>query len=549
VTGNSRAGRNLARGAGAVGALLALLLTGCSDPAPALLPVPAPATSGLEPSVIRAVQQAQARFERIAAAKPGAQALAEAYGELAMTYHAQSLLPPAEAAYADARLLAPGDARWPYLLGHLYNDSSRVPEALRAFESALALDRDSVPILFSLGESYLQHGDLDAAQTMYDRLSGMPEARAAALTGLGKVALAKHQYVLAVTDLEEALQLWPSAARLRQPLATAYQGLGQRAKAEEVLRQYSVDGFEPEVADPLADSLGAKVAASRALLRRGQRFGRSMRFDLAEPAFRAALEADPGNAEAAANLGVALANLDRLAEARDALAQSLRLDGHSALAHLSLGVVQDRLGADDAAGAQYAAALALEPANADALVYLADLKMRTGRPSDAQALYGRALALVPGSSRIVLSLALAQVKAGRYGDARRQLEDGLKAHPQNREIANALVRILATAPDAAVRSASEALQLGRNLFESTHNPADGEAYAMALAESGSFDQAVLLQRETMIVLEHTDNAARKPFAERNLHLYEQHRAAREGWAADDPGMQPRSPAARRAKDA
>jgi tetratricopeptide (TPR) repeat protein len=444
-------------------------------------------------------------------------------------------------------LLAPHDWRWPYLLGHLYNDSSRVPEALAAFEAARALDPHNVPILFSLGEAYLQHGDLDKAQLVYEKMLPYGSANAAALTGLGKVALAKREYQLAVNDLEEALKLWPSATRLWQPLAMAYQGLGERAKAQQALARYSVEGYEPEVADPMADALGEKVAASRALMRRGQRFGRAMRFDLAEPAFRAALEADPKSAEAAANLGVALANLGRLDEARAALAESLKLDEGSALAHLSLGVVLDRQGQDQAAMAQYAAALRAQPANIEAAVYLADAMMRRGLVDDAVRTYRSALAHETGSVRIELSIAMALVKAGRYAQAHRALEDAIQAHPDNPEVVNALARILATAPAPGVRDGARALHLIEPLFQKTRNPIVGETYAMALAETGKFEQAALLQRESIIVFEHTGGAYRKPFLERNLALFEHRQPAREGWAADDPVFQPRSPAAQLAK--
>src|SRR5262249_6945095 len=160
-------------------------------------------------------------LDRVAAGKPTDAELANAYGELAMTYHAQSLVPAAEAAYVDARILAPNDKRWAYLLGHLYNDSSQVDKALKTFEAALALDGNDVPILFSLGEAYLKHGDFDKARTMYEKLESIPDARPAALAGLGKVALAKHQYKEAAQYLEEALKLAPGATRLRQPLAMA----------------------------------------------------------------------------------------------------------------------------------------------------------------------------------------------------------------------------------------------------------------------------------------------------------------------------------------
>ena len=520
----------------------------CSEPARPLLPIPPPNTADLEPSVRAAIARTQAQFDQIAGAKPDAAELANAYGELAMTYHAHGMVPSAEAAYLDARSLAPRDKRWPYLLGHLYNDAGRLPEAIPAFEAALKIDSSDAPTLLSLGEAYLQHGDFDKAETMYKRLESNPDARAAAMTGLGKLALAKHRYKEAVDYLEGALSLSPGSSRLRQPLATAYQALGETAKAQQNLRQYSVDGAEPEVADPLADALGAKVAASRVLLRRGQRFGKAGRFDLAEPAFRAAVEADPDNGEALANLGISLANLGRLDEAERSLRESLKKDDSLALAHFSLGVVLDRQGLDQTAAAEYTAAVDRDPSNIQARVYLADLRMRMGLSEEAARLYTQALERSPNSPRLELSLAFANIRAGQFNQARKVLEAALKEQPGNPEIINTLARVLATAPSAPVRDGQRALELSKALFESTKSPEVGQTYAMALAETGRFDQAAVLQRETIIVFEHTRGGAQnKPFLERNLAQYLQRKATRQGWAADDPVFRPRSPAAQLAK--
>jgi tetratricopeptide (TPR) repeat protein len=526
-------------------ALCAALACGCHPAAQDLVPVPAPDATDLEPSVRKALELARAQLDRVARSHPSDVDLGNAYGELAMTYQAQSLVPAAEAAYIDARLLAPRDKRWPYLLGHLYNDASRVPEAIAAFEATLAIDGRDSPALFSLGEACLQHGDFDKARAAFTKLQSDPDARPAALAGLGKVALATHQYQEAVDKLEQALRLSPSSARLRQPLAMAYRGLGDAAKAEQALRQYSANGMEPGIADPMAEALDAKVAASRVLVRRGQRFGKLGRFDLAEPAFRAAVEADPGNADAIANLGISLANLGRLEEAQRRLSESLALDDGNALAHFSLGVVLDRQGQDAAAIAQYRAALAHEPDNLQARVYLADAQMRAGVTQDAAAQYREALRLMPDSPRMQMSLAMALVKAGRFAEARQVLEESLKQHPGQPELVNALARILATAPQAGVRDGKRALDLARELFKATKDPDVGQTYAMAMAEAGSFDQAVVLQKETLIVFEHTGGESRKPFLQKNLARYEHHQASREGWAEDDPVFQPRSPAARK----
>jgi tetratricopeptide (TPR) repeat protein len=529
--------------------LAAISASGCPQLRPELRPLPVVDTTDLEPSVRSALARARAQFDRVAESKPKASELAGAYGELAMTYQAQSLVAPAEAAYVNARALAPADKRWPYLLGHLYNDASRVPEAISAFEAALAIDGRDSPILLSLAEAYLQHGEFEKARTMYTKLRSDRNAQAAALAGLGKVAVATHQYKEAVGYLEEALKLSPGASRLRQPLAMAYRELGDRASAEQNLRKFDAGGMEPGVADPLAEALDEKVAASRTLVRRGQRFGRAGRFDLAELAFRAAVEADPNNADAVANLGISLANLGRLAEARQRLEQSLSMDGTDALAHFSLGVVLDRQGQDALAMNQYREALGRDPANLQARVYLGDAKMRVGQADEAVALYRQELAQAPDSLRMRLSLAMANVKAGHYGEARKILEAALKAQPGNPEIINSLARLLATAPEAGVRDGSRALQLSKALFESTRDPDVGQTYAMALAETGDFDQATLLQRETIVVFEHTRGEMLKPFLQKTLARYEQRKPAREGWAAQDPLFQPRSPAARLAKAA
>jgi tetratricopeptide (TPR) repeat protein len=299
------------------------------------------------------------------------------------------------------------------------------------------------------------------------------------------------------------------------------------------------------VSDPIVDALSEKVAVSRVLLRRGQRFGKEGRFDLAEQAFRAAVASDPSNAEAIANLGISLANLGRTEEARDRLVESLRMDDTIALAHFSLGVVYDRQGADASAIEQYRAAIKHDPNNVQAVVYLADATLRTGAALEAAHWYRQALAKAPDSTRISHALAMALIKAGRHAEARKVLESALSAQPGNAELLNALARLLATAPDAAVRDGRRALEMAKSLFEATRSLAVGQTYAMAFAEIGNFTEAVKLQQETIIGYERSGTPVDKSFLARNLVAYQQHRPAREGWSREDPVFQPRSPAAAR----
>ena len=522
-----------------------LCLAACESPVGDLTPIPATDTSKLEAAVRNRITAAHAEFDRIASRSPPRAELAAAYGELAMVYHAQDLPTPAEVAYANARRLSPRDKRWPYLLAHLYADASQLPQAIQTFEAVLAIDPDDAPTRIYLGQLYLQGGELDKAKASFEKAKANKDARAAALAGLGKTALAAAQYKEAAENLEEALKLWPNASRLRQPLAMAYRGLGDTAKAQANLARHVAKGPEPGLADPIVDEMSSRVVVSRVLLRRGQQFGRDGRYDLAEQAFRAAVASDPVSAEARANLGISLANVGKVDEAREQLAESLRLDDSNALARFSLAVVYDRLGEDRAAREHYLVALRQDPDNVQALVYLADLSLRAGAPDQAAGYYRRALEKSGHSTRIALSLAMALVKSGRHAQARKTLEDALAAEPRSAEVLNALARVLATAPQAQVRDAPRALALSQKLFEATRSLAVGQTYAMALAGNGRFDEAAKLQGETIIGYERSKTPVDPAFLAHNLRLYQQRRPAREGWPPQDPAFQPRSPAAAR----
>ena len=526
-------------------ATLLAFVAGCDKP-PDLLPMPKTDLSAVEPAVRNRIAAANAEFETAAKSDPSSAGLARAYGELAMVYHAQDLTAPARVAYMNARRLDPQDKRWPYLLAHLYADQGNIPEAIKYFEIVRTIDRSYVPAEIYLGQMYLLNGELDRARASFEKARGDKDGEAAALAGLGKVALAGNLYKEAAALLEEALKLRPNASRLRQPLAMAYRGFGDVAKAKATLAQFAADGSEPGVPDPIVDAMSEKVVVSRVLLRRGQRFGKDGRFDLAERAFRAAVASDPTNAEALANLGISLANLGRIDEAQKSLIESLRLDDSSSVAHFSLAVVYDRRGDDASAIAQYRAAVAQDPSNLQATVYLADAVMRTGSPLDAAGWYRQALAKDPGSARIALSLAFALIKAGGYGDARTVVESALSHEPQNAELINTLARLLATAPPPEVRDAKRALTMAKSLFEANPILTVGQTYAMALAESGNFTEAVKLQQETMIGYERSGMPVDNAFLAQNLAAYLQHQPARAGWSAEDPVFRPRSPAAARA---
>lgn len=522
-------------------ALLALVASQC-DNQPDLLPMPATDLSMVELAVRNRIAAANAEFNTRTRSKTSSADLARAYGELGMVYQAQDLTTPAEVAYMNAHRLDPHDKRWPYLLAHLCADQGRVSEATTYFEIVRDIDPAYVPAEIYLGQMYLLNGDLDKARSIFEKARGDKEGKAAALAGLGKVALTAGHYQEAAVLLEEALRISPSASRLRQALAMAYRGLGDPARARANLAQFAVDGQEPGVPDPIVDAMSDKLVVSHVLLRRGQRFGKEGRFDLSEAAFRAAVASDPTNAEALANLGISLANLGRTEEAQKNLIESLRIDGDSAVAHFSLGVIYDRQGDDAAAIAQYRSAIERDPNNIQATVYLADAIMRTGGSLDAARWYRQALSKEPRSTRIALSLAFALIKAADHVEARKVLETALSLQPEA-ELINALARLLATTPASEVRDGARALMMAKSLFEKNSSLEVGQTYAMALAETGNFAKAAEIQQDIITSYERSGIPVDKSFLAQNLTAYRRSQSVREGWSAEDPVFRPRSPAA------
>jgi hypothetical protein len=147
--------------------------------------------------------------------------------------------------------------------------------------------------------------------------------------------------------------------------------------------------------------------------------------------------------------------------------------------------------------------------------------------------------------RANLSLAFALVRSGQWAAARGGLERELARDPLHAGVASALVRVLAAAPEDAVRSGARAVELGRALHERNQSPDVALSYAMALAETGQFDAALALQERTVAAAGSAWPEVVRRFALRLAAEYRQSRPAREPWPPGDPAFSPRSPAAAR----
>jgi len=198
------------------------------------------------------------------------------------------------------------------------------------------------------------------------------------------------------------------------------------------------------------------------------------------------------------------------------------------------------MGKEEMAIAHFRQALQLDSGLAAAHFQLANLLMRRGNDSEAGEEYAAVVALEPQNGFARLMQAMAAVHAGAYSQARSLLEEAAVALPKDPDIANALARVLAAAPDPAVRDQNRSLAIIQGLVESQQGDGleEGVTFAMALAAVGRFKEAATYQHAIIQELENS----RKPDLARalrpNLDLYEHQKPCTRPWAANDPVFKP-----------
>jgi uncharacterized protein HemY len=135
----------------------------------------------------------------------------------------------------------------------------------------------------------------------------------------------------------------------------------------------------------------------------------------------------------------------------------------------------------------------------------------------------------PRSVPAQLGYALALVDLRRYQDARAWLTDAVEHHPDQPDLAHALARLLAAAPDDRVRDGRRAMAIVQDLLKDQKGTDLGETMAMAFAELGDYQRAAAVQRGVLAAARDAGLQQAVLRMEENLRLYEQHRPCRKLW--------------------
>ena len=499
-----------------------------------------PVMSGVEPSLQERIRAAYASLTAARGVRTTSDIdLGRAHGQVGKLLLAAELYDQAEPHLLNASALDRGELAWPYYLAHTYRLKFQVDQAIRLFEAVLQIKADHVPALVWLGTLHADGGRVDLAEPLLARAVSLNPRSAAALFELGKVALAGGDPARAVTHLEAALAADPDADGVHYALAMAYRARGDEQRAASHVRRWRDERLYP--ADPLMEEITDLLKTAVVYEIRGTQAMDDRKWAEAAALFREGLAVAPRDATLHQNLGTALylAGDSRGAEAEFEAAARL-LPGY-ARALFSLGIIMEERGSDQKAIERFSEAVASDPSMVNARASLADALRRSGKLDASIAEYVSVVKADPSASQARFGHAMALVRLRRYAEARAVLEEATRAHAEQPGLAHALARLLASAPDDAVRDGPRALAIVQALERTTAPTLTlVETAAMALAETGRFSDASARQRQAIAMASQagrTDLAARLT---ENLRRYESGMPSRQPWADDDPVHFPRA---------
>ena len=292
--------------------------------------------------------------------------------------------------------------------------------------------------------------------------------------------------------------------------------------------------------DPLLGELTSLLQNAAAYEARGSQALGARQWPEAAANLEKAVELAPGNAFTRLNLGTALYMQGDADGALEQYREAVRLSPTLARAHFAIGVLMESRGQDDEAIESFGAAISSDPGYTEPRFSLANVLRRTGRVRESLSQYAEVLRLDPAVSQASFGYAMGLVRLGRYQEARARLESATKTFPDQPGFPHALARLLAAAPDDRVRDGNRAMSIMTGLLKTQQTIPMAETMAMALAETGRFDEAATWQQDAIRAASESkrDDLVRKLSV--NLRRYQNAQPCRTPWTDDDPVHHPAS---------
>lgn len=392
------------------------------------------------------------------------------------------------------------------------------------------------------GTSLLRRGDARGAlDSFLLALDARPNARNHFSAGLAEIELGNKQ--AAEARMRQAIAL---DEKYREPHFNLALILAERGDYEAAERHFAraaeIDPSDYEAAARRADALTRLGKAEEAI-----------------EVLDRVLQAEPNMPVALLTLGAthqAVGQMERAwARLQEVLAAAPGSPRERAEAHYRLALIagehpelaaeaapttttgSDRAGDDDDVLAHLQGALALDPGFTEAHALLGKLLAQRGRYAEGAGHLARAIAHDPANGGWHRDRAMALILGRRYAAAHGALTSGLGALQRSTTASGEtaidhlrilLSRLLSTCPDARIRDGRQALAIARQLMAARPSLERAETVAMALAETGNFEQAADIQREVLTEVERRGGEPSTGQRQR-LRSYLDGKPAREPW--------------------
>ena len=422
--------------------------------------------------------------------------LAAAYGELGGLYQAHLVFPAAADCYHNAMQLAPDEFRWVYYAAWLADTDGRTRQALAHYEHARRLKPGYQAVMIRMGNVLLDLNELERAQAAYQEVVDTTGLEAAALYGLGQIALLQRDYDTAIAAFTRALEYDPAASRIHYPLA---QALRASQRNDEAKAQLAMLGDQPPTfRDPQIESLEALKVGSRIHFLQAMKAIKRQDYAAASKAFAEGVDMEPDNVLARISYARTQYLTGDKNGARLALETALALQPDNALGLFLLGVLTEEQGDADKAADYYLRAIHNTPDHAGANFFLANQYYRQGKLTSAVQHYASSIAGEAGYLSAYIpyigTLILTDAPAATLKTV---LETATRQFPENPVFQAMQIMLLAASRDTAIQDPETALERAQQLNDRYRIPPHQELLALAYAATGNYEQATAIQEELL----------------------------------------------------
>jgi tetratricopeptide (TPR) repeat protein len=199
--------------------------------------------------------------------------------------------------------------------------------------------------------------------------------------------------------------------------------------------------------------------------------------------------------------------------------------------------------ANDERGAEaaYEKAAALAPRSAASGIALGNIAMRGGRYDDAASRYRAAAQADSASVDAWSRLVAAEVAGGKCADAIREVNGALAKDSRNGNLMQLFVRLTSTCPSSSAEEKRMARDYGREIYRESSAAPIGEAYALALAANGKWDDAIKTQQAAMFVLVRNGRRGEVPAYREFLQQFQAHKLPDRPWPTSSELWHPKRP--------